>query len=186
MSHSLHHQRLVLAVCLVISLVSLDAQQRLELGGNEPVPQGFTLIDGKLNPELIPQWRIWKTGLRTLASTKANKMDAFYGPLEEVLSVSEQAVLYKEANAQRLRDDRQIERAENEILQQPLTLDEKTKRLWPLELENRWASLNARDRLRDALSPESFAALTSWVNDLATELKILVPTHELEQFRQPQ
>jgi hypothetical protein len=54
-----------------------------------------------------------------------------------------------------------------------------------IQIECRWRTLEERDRLLKALSPEGVTALSSWIEDRKANIQVRVPKGEMAHYRQP-
>ena len=152
-------------------------------------------IEGKKNPELVPQYAAWAATFRFLAVVEPE----FPPPLNEHLTIAEQAMIRKESerlNAQ------QIECAKRGVaLRTPLTKLETTNpskeewlrlarkidaQMWEVQLGCRWDVLHARDRVLEQLTPEAQMMLHALVEQRKAGLSFEVPRNGLDRFRQPQ
>jgi hypothetical protein len=152
----------------------------------------MVVIDGKKNPSQIPEWLAWQQGFVTLAGWRG-KDSGFNHDLREALSKEEFDLFEREALAQ---DDR-MEQATKEA--EPLrslydtrdptdrrlvaTLDEK---MYEVNLKYRRAVLEARNRVLEALRPESQSVVLSWIGDIRSDIVFKVPKGELTRWRAPE
>ncbi len=152
----------------------------------------IVVIDGKKDPSQIPEWLVWQQGFTVLAGWRG-KDSGFNHDLREALSKEEFDALEREAVAQ---DDR-AEQATKEA--EPLralydrrdpndrrlsaTLDEK---MYEVNLKYRRAILEARNRVLEALRPESQSVVLSWIGDIRADIVSRVPKGELARWRAPE
>jgi hypothetical protein len=140
-------------------------------------------IDGSKNPEMIPQWRTWWYAFVVMA-----------GGLKQVPSLvldhltdTEEALLLKaaeeDAENYALCEARVMKLAPLLQTDAARTLNEKTREI---NLDCRRQTLQLRDRVLAALSPDGQAALTRWVESNKAFMKESVPKRELAFYRQPE
>jgi hypothetical protein len=161
-------------------------EQRVDLE-RAPLPKGMIRIDGAKNPELIPQWLLWREAFAILYLTKPPP-SAFWEALDG-LTTEERDLLYRECVAQREYYKRlePTVTAEQKRLQaageEPKVLKAK---LQERELEWRWTILKGRDRVLEALSPESRELLLAEIERYRTGISSVMPDEDLEHFNRPQ
>lgn len=140
-------------------------------------------IDGKKNPELIPEWSAWEDVFSTIAG--GSKLL----PTSVLTRVSPQEadtiVRESEASVKRTADCNARTLALRPLVgkEKRRALDERMKQI---RLECRWQNLYARDRVMAALNPEGRTAMNEFVDLIKTGTKITVARSELSFFRQPQ
>lgn len=146
------------------------------------------VIDGQKNPELLPQWAAWEHLFRLLALVKDSETRAFTHDLEKTLSADEILLVFKEADAQKTREQRCLQGLQR-VWKRPPRQGEKPDAIaneaFEIELGYRYQILEARDRLRTNLSVPSWIALETWADDMVTDLKVTVPRSGFERFKQP-
>jgi hypothetical protein len=149
----------------------------------ELVPEAERLeIDGRKNPEMIPQWDIWLAAFEIMS--RASEL-----PTEILKQISnEEAASIREAARE---NSRNLLALQQRVLQLMPTLqtDEAkfvTERTQALNIEFRWQVLRLRDRLLAGLNPAGQAALSNYVESLKAGIRVLVPKKELAYYRQPQ
>jgi hypothetical protein len=141
-------------------------------------------IDGKTDPDRIPEWLSWQQGFRTLATLKKEGFNEFRLALE----ATDAELVENEALAQLERDEAcrraQYER-EAELSPQGATLQEIIKEQKVIVLGCRTKTLEARDKLLAALSPDGQFALLQWIERRRANIGSFVPEGDLEYFKLP-
>jgi hypothetical protein len=143
-------------------------------------------ISGEKTPEQLPEYLVWKIGLRALAAIKKQNI----GPAFEELGLSEAdgELVFAEGRAQQERDKECFERQER--LTTMLKAAEATPKRIASEtkaivIECRWATLEAKDRMLAALSPDAQMAVVTWVLNQRQKINVSVSRADLDFFRQP-
>lgn len=173
------HRRM--AAVVLLAVVASGAAVR----GFVPEDQGveWVHINGRKNPEMIPEWSAWEDAFSTIAGGSKQL------PTSVLTRVStrEAEMILRESNASVRRTTECNARL---LALKPLaskekinTLQDRTKKI---RLECRWANLQARDRVMDALNPEGRAAMNEFVDLIKAGTKVTVARSELSFFRQPQ
>lgn len=166
-------------------------------GFQEPTPESlegakYVTIDGSKDPASIPEWAAWEDGFMIVDAWRG-KESGLTEDLRKVLTPAEMAALEKEAAARK--QSRADMEAQGEKLKDALGIkgmptDQQiidfNERAYPMELAYRRGLLDARDRLLASFSAESQATLSSWVNDLKSNIKAYVPKANMERWRSPQ
>jgi hypothetical protein len=143
-------------------------------------------ISGEKTPELLPEYLVWKTGLRALAAIKKQNIE----PAMEELALSEadRELVFAEGRAQQERDKDCFERQEKltamlrSINAKPERIDTETR---AIVLECRWATLDAKERMLSALNPEAQMLVVNWVLEQRRGINVTMPRDELDFFKQP-
>jgi hypothetical protein len=150
---------------------------------SNPPASEMVQIDGAKNPELIPQWHTWGFAFRVIAGGPK----AIPSVVLIHLTKDEADLLHREAEADQKNDEECQRRVMRlvPLLSTPeaTTVNEKTREI---NLDCRWQTLRARDRVLQGMAAEGQAALTSWVESNKTGMQVSVPKAELDFFRQPQ
>lgn len=143
-------------------------------------------ISGEKTPEQLPEYLVWKIGLRALAAIKKQNI----GPaLEELgLSDADGELVFAEGRAQQDRDKACFERQERLTAmlraagakQERIAADTRA-----IAIECRWATLDAKERMLAALSPDAQMAVVTWVLNQRRQINVSVHRADLEFFRQP-
>lgn len=169
---------------LVLAAAAVGAGQTSHV-----VPQAGTkviLIDGRSNPELIPDYVLWEHGFGGLAIIRKHNMTSALASLK--LADADAELVFKEASAQADRDiasaTRQRRRREAMLADGAKPPDVMTA-MRQIVLDYRWSVLHARDRLIAAMSPEGRATLLAWMERRRVNIKVSVPEGEMDFFRQP-
>jgi hypothetical protein len=158
----------------------------------EPRQRGKTAADavieisGAKTPEQLPEYLVWKVGLRALAAIKKQNITP---ALEELgLSEADGEVVFAEGRAQQERDKECFERQERvttmmkaaEAKPERIALETKA-----IVIECRWATLDAKERMLAALSPEAQTSVVNWVLNQRQQINVSVHRADLEFFRLP-
>ena len=181
--------RLLMLALVVLPSPTLGAEQEPTMAPN------MILIDGKKNPESIPQYRIWLDVFRTFAEGVQVLPDG----VAENVSAAESKLIFTEAKRlekfhsdciQRLLKARAPLFALEQAGAEPTVRFAKARELdpviWEIELGCRWETLHTRDRVLDQLTIEGRTALVAWTESRKAGLKSYVPKAGLERYRQPQ
>ena len=117
-------------------------------------------ISGEKTPEQLPEYLVWKIGLRALAAIKKQNI----GPALEELGLSEAdgELVFAEGRAQQERDKECFERQER-LTTMLRAAEAKPERIASetraIVIECRWATLDAKERMLAALSPDAQTAV---------------------------
>jgi hypothetical protein len=139
-------------------------------------------IDGRKNPELVPQWNAWGFAFRVFSG----------GPRELPTSVlthvttKEQALIMREADAVQKISAECRARHQKLFSEGTKTLNDLAREVWDLTLECRWATLHARDRVLATVSPDAQVALNAFVESTKAGTTISIPKKDLARFREPE
>jgi hypothetical protein len=150
------------------------------------------VIDGHKDPSKIPEWAAWEDGFMTIDGW-IGRDSGFTHDLREALTSDEYSLLERESAAQSTRRAEAIREAER-LRPGLATLDAKdattvkalTDRLHTIDLKYRRATLAARDRVLQALSPASQAVLQAWIERGKSTMVCTVPRSELAHWRSPE
>jgi hypothetical protein len=139
-------------------------------------------IDGKKNPEMIPQWDVWHAAFDIMARRSDLPTE-----VHKELSKDEIALVLDAARE----NARNFVACQERVLQLLPTLktDEArfiNERTQAINLEFRWQVLRLRDRVLAALAPVGGGALSQYVESLKQGMRVFVPKRELAFYRQPQ
>ena len=140
-------------------------------------------IDGSKNPELIPEWSAWGFAFRVIATGSRQLPSSVHA----VVSTEEATLLLKQAD--RLQKfDRECQ---NRMVKLHSLLgkekdDALDARLRDLTLDCRWATLHARDRVLEQLTPEGGAALMAFVASTKVGTSLTIRKQDLARFLEPQ
>ena len=143
-------------------------------------------ISGEKTPEQLPEYLVWKIGLRAIAAIKKQNI---VPALEELgLSDAEGEIVFAEGRAQQERDKECFERQER-LTAMLKAAEAKPERIASetraIVLECRWATLDAKERMLAALSPDARTSVVTWVLNQRRQINVSVHRADLEFFRQP-
>jgi hypothetical protein len=158
-----------------------DARQRAKT-----VESAVIEISGEKTPEQLPEYLVWKVGLRALAAIKKQNI---VPALEELgLTEADGELVFAEGRAQQERDKECIERQER-LTTMLRAAEAKPDRIATetraIVIECRWATLDAKDRMLAALSPDARTAVVAWVLNQRSQINVTVARADLEFFRLP-
>jgi hypothetical protein len=150
------------------------------------------VIDGHKDPSKIPEWAAWEDGFATIDAW-IGRDSGFNHDLREALTPDEFSVLEREAVGQTTRRAEAI-RETQQLRPELTTLDPKDAaavsklrdRIHAIDLKYRRATLAARDRLLQSLSPGSQAVLQAWIDRGKATMICEVPRSELAHWRSPE
>ena len=140
-------------------------------------------IDGRKNPEMIPEWSAWEDAFSTIAGGSKLLPTSV---LTRVSTQEAELILREsEASVKRTADcnERILALKPRAATEKVKTLQERTRQI---RLECRWGNLHARDRVMAALNPEGRAAMNEFVDLIKAGTRVTVARSELSFFRQPQ
>ena len=163
------------------SVEASDAGQRAKA-----VDDGVVEISGEKTPEQLPEYLVWKIGLRALATIKRRNI---VPALEELaLTEADGELVFAEGRAQHERDKECLERQER-LTTMLRAAEAKAERIATetraIVIECRWATLEAKDRMLAALSPDAQRAVVAWVLNQRSQINVSVARADLEFFRLP-
>ena len=177
-------------LCALLMAMSPLAQKTPSSPGT--ASQDVVVIDGHKDPSKIPEWAAWESGFTTL-DLWIGRDSGFNHDLREALSPDEFSRLEREAEAQAARRAEAIR--ETELLRPDLaSMDPKDAsaaktlldRIHAIDLKYRRATLAARDRVLQSMSPTSQAVLQAWVERGKKSMICEVPRSELAHWRSPE
>jgi len=149
----------------------------------EAVPDAERVeIDGRKNPEMIPQWDAWHAAFEIMS--RASEL-----PTEILKQVSTaEASSIREAALENSRNFLALQQRVLKLMPTLQTEEAKlvTERTQAFNLEFRWQVLGLRDRVLVGLGPPGQAALSGYVESLKAGMRVFVPKKELAFYRQPQ
>jgi hypothetical protein len=163
------------------SVEAWETRQRAKTGADAVIE-----ISGEKTPEQLPEYLVWKIGLRALAAIKKQNI----APALEELGLSERdgELVFAEGRAQQERDKECFERQER-LTTMLRAAEAKPERIASetraIVLECRWATLEAKERMLAALSPDAQTAVVTWVLDQRRQISVSLHRADLEFFRQP-
>jgi hypothetical protein len=143
-------------------------------------------ISGEKTPEKLPEYLVWKVGLRALAAIKKQNIEP---ALEELgLSPADGELVFAEGRAQQERDKECFERQER-LTTMLKAAGAKPERIAletrAIVIECRWATLDAKERMLAALGPEAQLSVLNWVLNQRRQISVSVHRADLEFFRLP-
>jgi hypothetical protein len=181
--------RLLMLALVVLPSPPLGAEQEPKM------PPNMTLIDGKKNPESIPEHNVWLSVFRTFAEGVQILPDG----VAEYVPPAESALIFTEAKrlqkfwsdcTSRLLKAREPLYALEQAGAEPTVRFAKARELdfvmWEIELACRWETLHTRDRLLEQLNIKGRTALKAWTESRKAGTKLFIPRAGLERYRQPQ
>lgn len=171
--------RFVLAALLVICASYTMAAQA------KPGSSDFDIvhIDGKKNPELIPEWSAWEAAMTALANGPGLLPDV----LVPHLSQAESALLTREAKAHVQREHEYHQQVKDLWLEAGKeTVEWARERNREITLEYRWRILRGRDRLLEGLNPAAQTELRRFVEAGRRGTTVTMLRKDLPFFLQPQ
>jgi hypothetical protein len=164
-------------------LVAGGSDAALHAQGTGPPRVEMLHIDGRKNPELIPQWNAWGYAFRVFAG----------GPRQlptmvlDRVSKTEEAFILAQADLVQHVEAECRERLGRIAARRPLEKpDALARQVRELALECREATLRARDRVLAALNPDGQAALIDFVESTKAGTSITIAKSELARFREPE
>jgi hypothetical protein len=165
-------------LCVLLAAAHARAQ-----GGSASHEPDVIEIDGAKNPELIPQWSAWGYAFRIFSGGPRElptSVLTHVTPVEATLIMTEADGVQKvDATCQARQLKVVTERGAKKI-------EDLAKEVRALNLECRWETLHARDRLLAGLSPEGQVALTAFVESTKAGTTVSVPRKDLARFREPE
>jgi hypothetical protein len=174
------------ARCLIVvcaSLVQPTASAQSPPKFSSPASSEIIEIDGAKNPELIPQWAAWEFAFRVIAGGPR----ALPSTVHHLVSKEEAAFVIREAVESQKRDAACQERM---LKLRPLVGTEKAaeinRRHAEIQIDCRWQTLHARDRVLERLNPEGRSALNAFVESTKAGTRVTIAKRELAHYQQPQ
>jgi hypothetical protein len=175
---------LVLVLSFVLGTAGVEAWETGQRA--KTVEDAVIEISGEKTPEQLPEYLVWKIGLRALAAIKKQNIAPALEELE--LSEADGEVVFAEGRAQQERDKECFERQERLTTMlkaaeaKPGRIASETR---AIVIECRWATLDAKERMLAALSPDAQTAVVTWVLNQRRQISVSVHRADLEFFRQP-
>jgi hypothetical protein len=169
------------AAVAVLAVVAVIAAQQATIKYNLEYEE----VDHKKTP--VPEWLAWETGFRILASTLRQPSKVITGSVG--LSDDDLKLVLHEAGEQAIRDrqcEEQAKKVEPLLDVVPTPYGEINAKNQAIQIECRWRTLDARDRLFKTLSPEGMIALSTWIEQQKTGIQSYVPKGGLAHYRLPQ
>lgn len=172
-------------------LVIAAAFMALTTPVQEPDRKDLLVIEGAREPAQIPEWLAWEYSF-TLIHLWHGRDSGFTHGLRETLAPGEFALLEREGLAQKTRqadrDARGVKLFEKYPYDTtpPKVIAELNDRGYAIDLAYRREILASRDRLLQAFSTESQAALMSWVAENKADITAYVQKSDLARWRSPE
>jgi hypothetical protein len=150
----------------------------------------FTL-DGKKNPELVPQWALWRVAFMMIRQAQDIPSDVIF-----VTSKEEHAVISKDAEADaafykdcasraaKLREP--FAASSSDPAQMASIARQMQPKFDEIEMECRQHTLDVRNHALAALRPTGQNALTVWVESLKPGFKAVMRKADLPSYRLPE
>jgi hypothetical protein len=140
-------------------------------------------IDGSKTPELIPQWSAWGFAFRVIAGGSRLLPSAVHA----AVSKDEAEMVQREADAMLLFakgcESKVSELRARVGRERPEALD---RQLRDITLECRRRTLDARDRVLNALNPRAAAALMQFVESTKSGTAFSIRKKDLPRFLEPE
>jgi hypothetical protein len=178
------------SLSFAVLVASLPLAGHAQQKADSKVPRGFIKIDGRTEPHRIPQYVVWRTGLRYLATFLDQKdLNPLLDDPLLIVPAADRERVSIEAYAQRRRDDACWERQEarnDEMVKQGKSFPDLYDALLAIDMACRVEVIEARDRLLSKLTPEGQQALTAWIEEARAGISVYVPERELKTYWYPQ
>ena len=150
------------------------------------------VIEGAKEPARIPEWLTWEHSF-TVLNLWQSKDSGFTHDLREALSPAEFERLEKEAAAHSARETRLAskgamltEKYPYATTTDPEIVARANDEAFAIDLEYRREILDSRDRLLQAFTAESKAALLDWVSENKAAITSYVQKSDLKRWRMPE
>ena len=168
---------MTVSVCLMLITLTVQAPP----SAPSQKPTDVMHIEGRKNPELIPEWSVWQDALRIIAGGSRQ----LPSHVLEHTTKQEEAFILREADQQPKRDADCKTRllALKPDSENPSTLIQRSQ---AIKLQCRWGALHARDRILAALSPAVRTALLEFVESVRAATTVDILRRDLAFFLQPQ
>jgi hypothetical protein len=169
-------------VAVVVFFTSVPAAaQKPPVQFSVPAPSEWVHIDGAKNPELIPEWSVWKHAFMVFGVASELPTDVM-----KHLS-KEEAAAVRAAAAQHRKDTSACEQRGLKLrpMLETEAVDAVNRKTEELNLECRWQTLRLRDRLLEALRSDGQVALRQWVEAAKADIRVSVPKKELDFYLKP-
>jgi hypothetical protein len=175
---------LAFTALMALAFVAAPAQEKTspKIVFSNPPPSEWVHIDGSKNPELIPQWDVWRIAFHNyvLVADLPTKVLRHLSNEEATLVMTAakedaKGLLGCQERMMRLQPLLKTEEA--------YQINEKTKEI---NLDCRWQTLHRRDKLLESLTLEGRTALVNAVESIKAGMSVSVPRSELAFYRQPQ
>lgn len=173
--------RVLLAALLALLALPPLAAQQPPVQFSIPKPSDWVHIDGAKNPELIPEWSVWKHAFVVFALGSDLPWE-----VGKHLS-NEEAAAVRATAAQHQKDMAACEQKGLKL--KPLLATESAAvinlRTQEINLECRWQTLRRRDHVLESLRPDAQVALRQWVEGIKAGIQVSVPKAELDFYLKP-
>lgn len=169
----------VLTLILALIPLTADAQNRAT-----PQDDGVLLIEGRKNPELIPQWSVWES---VFSIFKGRSRDRFPKPVYDAVTEEEAALIRREADeAQKITPACEERMSKLRSLLKTERLDVLDLKAHELNVDCRRQTLRIRDRVLAGISPEARAAVTAFVEATKAGMTVTIQKRGLARFLEPE
>jgi hypothetical protein len=179
-------------VNLCVLALLLVAMPTAQIQAPDASSSEIVVIDGKKDPSQLPEWAVWEQAFTIIAGWQGRD-SGFTHDLRTALSKEEFDTLEHEASTQSERLNQAAREAEplrvlyaNRDPKDAKLLASLNDRMQDVNLKYRRATLEARNRLLEALSPESQSVLASWIGDIRAGIVARVAKADLERWRAPE
>jgi hypothetical protein len=179
-------------ILLLMSAPSAFASRSSSQPDRHSSKDGYIQIDGKKNPELIPDHVLWKHVFRFFSSESAMPEDLKHTLESKELPMPsvDYSLLRQYANKHAV-TEQELVGPISKIQQTFIATTDKKKRLAlnkelrALELAQRYKTLELADAMMAKLSDEARLMLWKWTQDFKTDISFTIREVDLEYFRQP-
>jgi hypothetical protein len=170
-------------VVMSVTPAKAYAQVRAQTGADEIIT-----IDGTKNPELVPQWTVWNSGLRYLAKDDSEQLPTV---VLRAVTPEQTVMLMKEAHAaeafERECAARAMQFGRTLLAERPdLDIELANTKVVEASMACRRHTLEVRDRLLASLSPTGAAALRGWVESLKVGWTTTLKKSHLKTYLSPE
>jgi hypothetical protein len=139
-------------------------------------------IDGRKNPEMIPQWDVWHAAFENIARVSDVPTEVYrHISREEAAAIVEAAKT--SAQNYRATQDRVLKLMPTLKTDEARLINERTQ---AINLDFRWQVLRLRDSVLAGLNPAGQAAMALYVESLKAGMRVFVPKDELAFYQKPQ
>jgi hypothetical protein len=175
---------------VLIALIVMSPQARVSTSPS--ASSDVVVIDGSKNPSMLPEWLVWEQAFLIISGWQG-KDSGITHELRMALAREELELLEREAGLQGERQEhagrdadplraRFAARDPNDTKLLALLNDQ----MQEVNLKYRRATLEARNRVFEHLSPESQSVLMSWIGDIRAGIVSKVAKSDLERWRAPE
>ena len=177
-------------LCALLLAMSLPVQKAPDSPGTSS--QDVIVIDGHKDPSKIPEWAAWEDGFTTIDAW-IGRDSGFNHDLREALTPDEFSRSSAKPSPRRPDGQRRFARrsscgrsSRRSIRRTRQQRDKLRDRIHAIDLKYRRATLAARDRVLQSLSPGSQAVLQAWIERGKATMICEVPRSELAHWRSPE